>query len=283
MMMCGLMIICNALIFSNIFEKCNIRLFDFIFSITKNTAGIFGSVLFLPIINLIMLIFECDYAIGNNFSDSYLTNDCYTFCWKDSHLTKAILSIILIITYIATYILSFERREGFLVLGNYRINRDYFLIKTNMQLILTLMNKMLANYEKYIHGVVCVFILAIYIALLFKFEAYNDRCLNMLLSLTMIAVFWNSLVGLMFDLISFPDSYLWISILLIGWLIIIIAGLLFIKKIPNFIHFHKGMDLTLIFRFAFTQKVTAQEINLLKQTSRQNMYIFEDEGEINLF
>lgn len=283
MVVCGLMIYCNAFAYSNLHQRYKNRLIDFSVAVSKYSAGIFGSILFLPIINLIMFIFECDNAIGNNLPDSYLSKDCFTFCWKDSHLAKAILSIILIITYIASYLFSYERLESFMVSGNYRMNRDYFLMKSILQLILILTNKILAYYEEYIHGIVFVLIIPVYITFLFRIEAYNDRHLNMWLLLIMIAVFWNSMVGLMFDLISFPDGPLWISILIIGWSFIIISGLLFKMKIPNFIHFHEGMDLTLIFRFAFTQKVTAEEINMLKRGKRQEMYQVQNESEIVLF
>ena len=44
---------------------------------------VIANILFIPSIMACLLIFKCRRGIGDYFTDSFLENDCNTFCWKD--------------------------------------------------------------------------------------------------------------------------------------------------------------------------------------------------------
>ena len=61
---------------------------------------ILGHIGFMPIFSMLMNIFLCYNAIGNNLTDSYLDQDCTTFCYTSKHKLYAVLSGICIGLYV---------------------------------------------------------------------------------------------------------------------------------------------------------------------------------------
>ena len=44
---------------------------------------IWAYTLFVPLVYLLLGIYECEEGILDNLTDSFLAKDCNTFCWKE--------------------------------------------------------------------------------------------------------------------------------------------------------------------------------------------------------
>mmetsp|Transcript_21306 Transcript_21306/g.21096 ORF Transcript_21306/g.21096 Transcript_21306/m.21096 type:complete len:167 (-) Transcript_21306:68-568(-) len=60
---------------------------------------IIGNLMFIPIVSLLLDVFICDEAIGENFTDSFMIKDCYQFCWKGEHVIYAAISAVSLAVY----------------------------------------------------------------------------------------------------------------------------------------------------------------------------------------
>ena len=46
-----------------------------------------------------LLVYKCPKGIEQDFTDSFLENDCETFCWKDSHLIYVCISSLILVIF----------------------------------------------------------------------------------------------------------------------------------------------------------------------------------------
>ncbi|CAG9309840.1 unnamed protein product [Blepharisma stoltei] len=92
-------------VYFSVYTIFEFRNFDnFLCNFSRNFAEFalpfIGNACFLPIISILLSVFQCDQAIGEDLSQSFVRNDCTVFCWKELHIFWAFLSIFALLIYI---------------------------------------------------------------------------------------------------------------------------------------------------------------------------------------
>ncbi|CAG9332938.1 unnamed protein product [Blepharisma stoltei] len=237
---------------------------------------ILGDLCFIPFISICLDIFLCDQSIGNNFTDSFLAQDCYYFCWKDEHLAYAILSIFALIAYEPLAVFCRPLWQELQPLLHVKAIPLFLMVKTMIQITLVVMNKTVKRAQSTLHGVLFVLVMILYIIFLFKFKPYNYPRFSWWQILVLIGVLWLAILSIIAQ--SFGgDPFILTSILIFGLIIIALIGVYVQhKKYPSLLFRRKGQDTTNLFKFAFTfgkhSKIALTKISpssLLKSSSQK--------------
>ncbi|CAG9319095.1 unnamed protein product [Blepharisma stoltei] len=213
---------------------------------------ILGNLCFIPFISICLDIFVCDHSIGENFTDSFLSYDCYYFCWKDEHLVYAILSIFALLCYAPLAVFCRPLWQELQPMLHVKAAPHFLMIKTIIQIILIVMNKTVKRTQDITHGILFILVMIIYIVFLFKFKPYNYSRFNLWQNLSLIGVVWLALLSIVV-LGTKGNSLILTVFLFLGWLAIIFYGLYIQrKKYPSLLFRKKAHDTSSLFRFAFT-------------------------------
>ncbi|CAG9331429.1 unnamed protein product [Blepharisma stoltei] len=220
--------------------------------LADHSMPVLGNLCFIPFISILLEVFICDHSIGNNFTDSYLSIDCYQFCWKGNHMIYAILSAISLICYEPFAIFCRPLWQEFQSALHVKSYPLYLMVKTVVQVVLIVLNKTLKRSSGVTHGFVFTFFIGLYAVFFLKFRAYNYGRYNLWLQLSLIGIAWISCLATINMLIK-RHSFPWISLILGGWCILIFIGFIIQKKkYPNLLYRKKGKDTSTLFKFAFT-------------------------------
>ena len=143
----------------------------------------------LPIFSMLMNVFLCEKGIGNSLTDSFLNQDCTSFCYKGNHLTNAILTGLCLLIYLPTAIYFrpyWEISHDFLHLST----KSYYLsVLSVFQVIIVILGKTLKPYNQGIHGcIVCLIILSLICFTIYSKpynykRAYVMQCISLTLAL----------------------------------------------------------------------------------------------------
>ncbi|CAG9331427.1 unnamed protein product [Blepharisma stoltei] len=245
-------IFCVEIIF-HLDEKFNrIWFFRELGVIADYSMPILGNLCFIPFISILLEIFVCDHSIGNNWSDSYLSVDCYQFCWQGNHLTFAILSALSLVLYEPLAVFCRPLWQEFQHTLHVKSFPLYLMIKTIIQVMLIVLNKTIKRSNDIAHGFIFSFMILLYLAFVWRFKAYNYGRFNWWHQLSLVGVAWVSCLSTINFLVE-GSSFPWVALIIAGWAIIILTGLLVQKKkYPSLLFRKKGKDTSSLFKFAFT-------------------------------
>ncbi|CAG9331430.1 unnamed protein product [Blepharisma stoltei] len=271
--LCGLWCIFCIEIFWHLDETFNnIWFFRALGILADYSMPILGNLCFIPFISILLEVFVCDNSIGNDFKDSYLSIDCYQFCWQGSHIPYAILSTVSLICYHPFAVYCRPLWQEFQHELHVKSFPLYLMVKTVVQVVLIVMNKTIKRSNDIAHGFLFTFLVIFYILILLKFKAYNYERFNWWHNLTLAGVTWVSFLSTMNFLIN-GKSFPWISLILGGWGVLALIGLLVQKKkYPSLLFRKKGKDTSNLFKFAFSfgkkskdhhSKIIPQKLDLL--------------------
>ncbi|CAG9331452.1 unnamed protein product [Blepharisma stoltei] len=241
--------------------------------LADNSMPVLGNLCFIPFISILLEVFVCDHSIGNNFTDSYLTKDCYQFCWQGDHIIYVIFSSFALACYEPFAVFCRPLWQEFQNNLHVKAVPMYLMVKTVIQVILIVLNKTLKRASDVAHGFAFTFAILIYIGIIWKFKAYNYGRFNWWQQLSLIGVAWVDILCIMNFLIG-SSNFPWAAIILGGWVLIICIGLIVQrKKYPSLLYRKKGKDTSILFKFAFTfgrnskilrSKIVPQSLDLLK-------------------
>ncbi|CAG9331428.1 unnamed protein product [Blepharisma stoltei] len=251
--LCGLWSIFCIEIFLQLDEKFNkIWIFRVLGVAADYSMPILGNLCFIPFISILLEIFVCDHSIGNNFADSYLSIDCYQFCWQGDHITYATLSTLSLVFYEPFAVFCRPLWQEFQSNLHVKSIPLYLMIKTVIQVMLIVLNKTLKRSSDIAHGFIFTFIILFYLAFVWRFKAYNYGRFNWWLKLSLIGVSWVSCLSTIIFLVE-ESSFPWVSLIIAGWAILILIGFAVQKKkYPSLLFRKKGKDTSTLFKFAFT-------------------------------
>ncbi|CAG9325865.1 unnamed protein product [Blepharisma stoltei] len=251
----------------------NIWFFKFSGFLADNLMPILGNLCFIPFVSTLLDVFVCDESIGNNFTESYLANDCYQFCWQSTHIVYVVLSSFALICYEPFAV--FCRPLWQELQSNLHVKSIplYLMTKTIIQVILVVMNKTLKRGSKLAHGFAFTAVIIFKVCFIWKFKAYNYGRFNWWQLLSLIGVAWIAFLatfGSLYTNSNFPYT----ALIVCGWILITSVGL-FVqrKKFPSLLFRKKGKDTSTLFRFAFTfgknsrvlkSKITPQTLDWIK-------------------
>ncbi|CAG9332921.1 unnamed protein product [Blepharisma stoltei] len=212
---------------------------------------ILGDLCFIPFISVCLDIFLCDQSIGDNFTDSFLAQDCYYFCWEGEHLAYAILSIFALMAYEPLAVFCRPLWQELQPLLHVKAAPLFLMVKTMVQITLIVMNKTVKRAQSALHGALFITVMVLYIIFLCKFKPYNYARYSWWQTLILIGVVWLAFLSIISQ--NIWGNPLTLTLILGSGLVII--GLIGIyiqyKKYPSLLFRKKGQDTSTLFKFAF--------------------------------
>ncbi|CAG9319127.1 unnamed protein product [Blepharisma stoltei] len=243
---------CAVVLFRLDEKYSHFSIFRFVAWLADYMMPILGNLCFIPFISICLDIFVCDQSIGDNFTDSFLSFDCYYFCWKDEHLVYAILSFFALLCYEPLAVFCRPLWQELQLLLHVKAVPLFLMVKTIIQVALIVMNKTVKRAQDITHGVLFIAVMIIYIVFLYKFKPYNYSRFNLWQNLSLIGVVWLAILSTV-ALGTKGNSVILTIFLFVGWLIIGLIGLYIQRKrCPSLLFRKKGHDTASLFKFAFT-------------------------------
>lgn len=234
---------------------------------------IYVSFAFLPVISVVFKLLSCPKSIGNDITESYLDGDCSVFCWTGFHLGITIIAIILLMCYIAIAIYCRPLWQRLNEDININTSPSDYMAKSILQMSLILSQSLVKQYNQSLHGVLsgcCVFSYLLY-SIKFKPMSY-DRC-NLWLYISLSMVLWSYTISSLYWISTYKYIPFWIAAQFSGWVFIIaLGGCVQYKKYPSLLYAPKGIDISLFFKFALGNSVTADDISSRKTNNRVDDY-----------
>ena len=134
-------------------------------------------------------------------TDSFLENDCGTFCWRDSHLIYVCISSFILVIFssaIFYFRLAFSKiSQSYTII----ISPIFTLVKFFLQIILLVLYFALKERFSYSFKGAYIVIIGIYLIFLLKYQAFNYKRINILAITSTGIVLWNSVLVTTFYLI----------------------------------------------------------------------------------
>ncbi|CAG9319079.1 unnamed protein product [Blepharisma stoltei] len=229
----------------------------------ENLMPILGNLCFIPFISICLDIFQCDQSIGDNFTESFLSKDCYCFCWKEEHLTYAIISFICLLAYQPLAVLFRPLWQELQLMLHVKALPLYLMVKSIAQIALIVLNKTIKRTNALSHGITFIFIMSLYVWYILVFKAFNYGRFNLWQALSLIAVIWLAFLST-FILVAHGNTIVYFLLLIIGWIFIGVFGI-FVqkKKYPSLLFKKKVRNEYALFRFAFNFRSSIYSIDEL--------------------
>ena len=235
--------------------------------ITQIAIPFIGHFGFMPILSMLMNVFLCEKGIGNNLTDSFLNQDCTSFCYKGNHLTNAILTGLCLLIYLPTAIYFrpyWEVSHEFL---HFRTKSYYLSVLSMAQVIVVILSKTLKPYDQNIHGSVLCVIILLFIWFTIYSKPYNDKRTEVMQCTSLCLAFWVILISTIFRNFGFLD--LWFAFQLVGGLLIIGLAYFLIRKLPLLIYTEPGVNISMLFLFQFSRTFKRYE-SIVSDSRRTN-------------
>ena len=252
-----LMILCVALfcvIFSilNYLKIINILqrffIFEKILEILKFFVIFVSHFGFFSIIYLLLSIFDCEEAIGNSLSSSYLVKDCREFCYKGKHYSYLIAGSVAL--YLFAAVLSFLRPCWEMNnCSNIKTSTKYILMINCFQVLVIIIHKIVSMHNSAASGFIVSGIILCFSVYTWVTQPYNYKRATVVQVFVLILSFWCIFISSFY--VSFGAKWYFYLILIAGIFIALIAGTLFINKYPKGFKDEIGLPINNYIKFQF--------------------------------
>ena len=215
------------------------------------TIPIFSSFLFIPIIAMILSIFSCDQAFGNEVTQSFLNYDCHINCWNYSYFNYAIPTIICFIGYVPLSIYYKLFWQNYNNQVHIRV-KSYFMIGKSILLVCIIMlQKIIGIENEWVYGVIFCIVLSTGIIIIYVKHPYNFDRANWWACIMLCGLLYSSIISL-FSLFFTIQSYAWSLLQFGGWIILIGLAVIKISRLPpSLLISLEGRTVVALFRFLF--------------------------------
>lgn len=247
-----------------------------------------GELLFLPIMNILLNVFECEQAVGDpsnlDYLDSILTKDCYAKCWHSTHIMYVCLSLISFLIYQPFAVMTLPLWSILEENVNIRPQPQFLMVRVILELILVVIYKTLRKVNEVLHAVVFLILISVYIIYLIIYPPFNYARASCWKILSMLCVLWLSLVAVLNDQLCIYCVLSPSIVLILGWVIIIGCGVLFIKRKLPALLFNETKDIRKLMDFGMRRRsqVLASEIAhklnivIAQRLERKNLEKFDE-------
>ncbi|OMJ92512.1 hypothetical protein SteCoe_4754 [Stentor coeruleus] len=248
-------------------EKFKYSVFKFSNTLAISLMPIIGDLLFLPIVSILLFIFDCHEGTGESLTESFLTKDCSTYCWKDHHLTYSILSIFTLLIFLPLSIFLRPVWQELVAEMNIKTNSIFHITKGILQVLLVILNRTVKKVHQSAHGVIIVLLLIVYSLFLNRYKPFNYPRLNMWKQLSIAAACWSLLIASGYWL-TFVYSYMWLCLFAFGWIIIGGIGIFLQKrKFPSLLFSQKSLDISALVKFTFTNTIKLESLPIHRMST----------------
>ncbi|CAG9311404.1 unnamed protein product [Blepharisma stoltei] len=263
---CAVVIVALWVFFSiqiafNLFEKSDNTFSSTIRAMSKLSLTIIGNLGFLPLISVFLSSFACYESIGPNIKQTFVHQDCSTFCWQDKHIIWATLSIISLLIYLPSAIY-FRPFVDTMSNGNIKSKPLFMMAKGVLQVSAIILSKTLKVYYAGLHGLIYILLVSIFTAFCIKLKPYNYGRVNLWLIMSYLAVIWSVSLSSISSISSYQSIPLWLTADFIGWALLTFTGL-YIQAwyCPSMLFTEENGDIGVLFRFQLGKSINADKIN----------------------
>ncbi|CAG9309836.1 unnamed protein product [Blepharisma stoltei] len=244
--------------------------------LSKLSLPILGNALFLPIVSVFLNVIQCDQQIGSKLTETFVRKDCNTFCWKDSHILWATLSIICLILYLPFAIYLKPHWDFYEDFINIKTRPLFLMAKSVFQVSIIVLNKTVKPQSQALHGLFYSVLLCILIFICMKKKPYNESRMNLWQIISYLAILWSVVLSSLYWIIPtrMPDA--WILSEYLGWIFLFIIGLYIQKNYCLSMLFNEpGINIVKLFRFSLGKSIEASEINkdLEEKRNKYSMHL----------
>ncbi|OMJ71683.1 hypothetical protein SteCoe_30052 [Stentor coeruleus] len=203
----------------------------------------------IPMLTMLLEVYVCKESIGDNFTDSFVSRDCDTFCYRTFHLKASIGVSIVLVTFIGLLVYLrtiWEKIQSSLHLAT---KPKYISILSLIQVIVVILNMNFRTFNKKYAGIsvsCCIFVLFL---VTLKIQPYNYKRLNRIWLLLLGIALWHSIACLIF--LEIDNFFIWSLCEYLGITAIILIGGYFIKKTPYLLKGYKSVNIARLFLFEF--------------------------------
>ena len=189
-------------------------------TITEDIIPVIAEIGFIPVLSIIMDLYICDKSIGDGWTDSYNTQDCFTFCFSEKHGIYFIIVSITLLIYLPITMHLRPFWQDFQNALSIKTHPKYFLL--------------------FLYGLVFI-----------KINAYNYKLTNLWLSVSLFLTFYAEVTYLISFFFLDNISYT-LGILSVGWIIILLGALIMQKvKYTTYLYFEPSKNLSEIVKNIF--------------------------------
>ena len=198
---------------------------------------------------MLINIFKCTEGISDNLTDSFLYQDCTTFCYSGTHKNFAVITFLIIVFCLPLMIINRPNLEIIQKSLSLRTKPRYLYILSLIQFSLVISNKTLKAFDENINGVVIIFILGVLLTLTIFMKPYNYKraYISQLISISL--AIWTISTTTVFR--NFSEMSAWIIVECVGIAFLGLIGFYFLKKSKEFLVSTKGRDISTLFLFQF--------------------------------
>ncbi|CAG9310114.1 unnamed protein product [Blepharisma stoltei] len=243
---------------------------EFIRPLSKLVMPVVGNICFLPFISVLLSSFACYESIGPTVTQTFVHQDCSTFCWKNSHILWASLSIVSLIVYLPS-VIYFRPLFGNSIQKNIKSRPTFWMVKSIFQINVVILNKALKVYYEWLFGFFYIAMILALIYFCYRHKPYNYERINLWLIILYFSDIWSILLSSIYSLSNYHSVYLWMSLQYVGWGILVIIGILIQARCyPSLLVTEDPAELGILFRFELGKSVKADEINQKKDVESSN-------------
>ncbi|CAG9329577.1 unnamed protein product [Blepharisma stoltei] len=227
------------------------------------------SIAYIPLVSIVLSVFLCKERAGSSITDSFVSHDCYTYCWSGFHLAISLLCFTILIIYMTLVIYFQPSWQLFHPIFNIIINPKVAVYKSALYFIMIGVNRNVFLIDKALGGLIYSFMLLVLAFLYWKVRIYNYPRMNMWAIIAVFAVIWSNAVSSVYSIVNDGNNFFWEIALVAGWSILGFVGMLLQNfKFPNLLTTEKGIEMGVLFKFILGGKVLATDINELKMLPR---------------
>jgi Receptor family ligand binding region len=206
-----------------------------------------GNIGLLPVFSMLMDIYLCDQAIGDDLQDSFLNQDCTTFCYQGEHKKYVIVSSLLTTFYLLATIYCRPLWEKTQYCLNIKTKTAYLSILSIFQVTFVILNKTLKPYDQSIHGYVLSSLVLMLLGITIYTQPYSYKKVNAIQCTTLVLSFWGILTAAIFR--NNSTLQVWIFTQFLGFAFIGVIGIIVAAKFPSMLYTDKGKDISALFIF----------------------------------
>jgi hypothetical protein len=238
-------------------ERCGrFRMIKHIKLLREQVVPLIGNSGFQPILSIFLTVFVCDLVKGKDsvIEKSVLSIDCTQYCWSNIHIVYSVISALILIPFTSLVIYykplwQSDRSEELHIIQTPYI----MLIESLLQVYFVILNKVVKRSYKLAHSILFIAPLSIYLIFTLIKDAYNYKRTGAWQKMCLLGVIWIAIISTLESTIGNEIILPWYALLLIGWAIIMIGGIILMrKKYPSYLT-TQTRNITELFKFQLTR------------------------------
>ena len=269
-------LICVMFVFKCEVRYSNTKFSEFFKTLQQLILPLISSVMFLPLLSMLLNLFICSKSTGSGFEDLFMDKDCFYTCYVGDHKKIAVVAFIIIFFFalLSVYLKPFwEINQTCLSI---RTKSVYLSSLSILQVTLVGLNKTLKIKNQLVHGSLCSALVFTFILFTAWLKPYNYAQANISQMISLSLSFWGIFTATIFHEIG--DLMIWTLTQFMGFTFIILVGILFYTRTPNLLKNKKGMDISSLFIFQFCKDYEkyARDRESIQFLRRGSKYILDD-------